>query len=382
MIRTYKYRLYPNRQQEQTLDFMLWQMRTVYNDALNERRWAWERSRRGVTYQEQWARFKQARYDFPDTIGYLNATSTQQMLRRLDKALAAFFRRIKAGEEPGYPRFKSRSRFKSLEYRHGDGCKLNGNRLYVQRVGDIKVKLHRPLPEGATIKHVILKRNLDRWHVSLMLDIPDPEPLPETGQTLGIDVGLHHLLAFSNGVTVENPRWLRKSLMKLRTAQRHLSRCQKGSNRRRKAARRVAAIHEQIANQRLDFWHKTTRSLVGIYDTIAIEDLNLSFMTRNGHLALSAHDAALGTFRQLLTYKAEEAGRQLVAVKPNGTSQACSVCGVVVRKNLSIRVHRCDCGLILDRDVNAARNILYLARTGPSGHNLDAGSGAPRSSPL
>jgi putative transposase len=155
-----------------------------------------------------------------------------------------------------------------------------------------------------------------------------------------------------------------------------------GRNRQRKAARRVAAIHEQIANQRLDFWHKMSRSLVGNYDTTVIENLNLRFMTRNGHLALSAHDAALGTFRQLLTYKAEEAGRQLVPVNPKGTSQACSVCGVVVRKNLSVRVHRCDCGLILDRDVNAARNILKLARTGPSGHNLDAGSGAPRSSPL
>ena len=203
-----------------------------------------------------------------------------------------------------------------------------------------------------------------------MLDVPDPEPLPETGLSVGIDVGLYHLLAFSNGVAVENPRWLRKSLKRLRVAQRHLSRCKKGSNRRRKAARRVAAIHEKIANQRLDFWHKTTRSLVNTYDTIVIEDLNLSFMTCNGHLALSAHDAALGTFRQLLTYKAEEASRQFFAVNPSGTSQVCSACGVVVRKNLSVRVHRCDCGLIIDRDVNAARNILNLARTGPSGRGL------------
>lgn len=309
------------------------------------------------------------------------------MLRRPDKAFAAFFRRVKAGQEPGYPRFKSRSRFKSLEYRHGDGCKVNGNRLYVQRAGDMKVKLHRPLPEGATIKHVVLKRSLDKWYVALMLDIPDPEPRPQTGLSVAIDVGLYHLLAFSNGETVDNPRWLRQSLKKLRVAQRHLSRCQKGSNRRRKAARRVAAIHEKTANQRLDFWHKRTRSLVEIYDTIGIEELNLSFMTHNGHLALSAHDAALGTFRQLLVYKAEEAGRQWVAVNPRGTSQACSDCAVIVPKNLTVRVHRCACGLTLDRDVNAARHILNLARTGPSQHgllpgNLDVGLGAPRSSPL
>lgn len=294
VIRTYKYRLYPNCQQAETLDFLLWQMRTVYDDALNERRWAWERSCKSVSYYEQWTRFKQARKDFPDTIGFLNATSTQQMLRRLDKAFAAFFRRIKKGETPGYPRFKSRSRFKSIEYRYGDGCKLNGNRLYVQRVGEVKVKLHRPVPEGATVKHVVLKRSLGKWYVCLMLEMPAPEPQPPAGEQVGVDVGLLHLLA------------------------------------------------------------------------------------------LSAHDASLGLFRQLLAYKAEEAGTRIVAVNPRGTSQACSACGAVVRKSLSVRVHSCsECGLTLDRDVNAARNILSKARTGPSGANVtDGRMRSLRSSPL
>jgi putative transposase len=203
-------------------------MRTVYNDALNERRWTWERSRKSITYYEQWARLKQARKDFPDTIGFLNASSTQQTLRRLDKAFRAFFRRIKAGETPGYPRFKSRSHFKSLEYRYGDGCKLNGNRLYVQRVGDVKVKLHRPIPEGATIKHVVLKRHLDKWYVCLMLEMPAPELRQHTGREVGIDVGLLHLLALSDGKTVENPYWLRQSQRKLRVAQRRVARRKKG----------------------------------------------------------------------------------------------------------------------------------------------------------
>lgn len=371
VIRTYKYRLCPNRGQAETLDFLLWQMRTVYNDALNERRWAWERSRRRVTYPQQWARFKQARQLFPDTIGLLNASSTQQMLRRLHKAYAAFFRRLKAGETPGYPRFKSRSRFKSVEYRYGDGCKLNDNHLYIQRVGDIKIKLHRPIPQGATIKHVVLKHSVGRWYVCLMLEMPAPKPRPRSAKQVGIDVGLLHLLALSDGQKVENPRWLCESLGKLRVAQRRVARRRKGSKRWRKACRQVARLHEKIANQRRDFWHKTTQQLVDRYDLMAIEELDLRFMTRNGRLSLAAHDASLGLFRQLLAYKAEDAGTHIIAVDPKGTSQACSACGAVVHKSLSVRVHSCaDCGFTTDRDVNAARNILSKAGTRPSGVNV------------
>jgi len=221
-----------------------------------------------------------------------------------------------------------------------------------------------------------------------MLDLPDPVVPERTGPAVGIDMGLHHLLALSDGTIVENPRWLRQSLAKLRVAQRRLSRRQKGSARRRKAAAQVARLHERVANQRRDFWHKLTRQLVDIYSLIALEDLMLAFMTTNHHLALSAHDAGLAEFQQLLAYKAESAGTQVVTVNPAYTSQACSACGVVVKKNLSVRVHVCpDCGLTLDRDVNAARNILMLAvnsaRTGPPEPNVaDCGERALGSSPL
>ncbi len=393
MIRTYRYRLYPTNAQTRALDFLLWQGRTLYNAALEQRITVYKETGKGVSYPQQWAHFRDLRNANPDTLGYLNATSVQQMLRRLDKAFTAFFRRLKAGEKPGFPRFKGRDRFHSLEYRHGDGCKLRLDErkraaLYVQNVGEIKVKFHRPLPDDATIKHVVIKRRASKWHVCLMLDLPDPVIPERTGPAVGIDMGLAHLLALSDGTLVENPRWLRQSLAQLRVAQRRLSRRQKGSAHRRKAAAQVARLHERVANQRRDFWHKLTRQLADTYSLIALENLTLAFMTANRHLALSAHDAGLAEFQQLLAYKAEEAGTQVVTVNPAYTSQACSACGVVVQKELSVRVHVCpDCGLTLDRDVNAARNILMCAvnpaRTGPPGRNVaGCGERALGSSPL
>lgn len=365
-IRTYKYRLYPTNVQAQALDFLLWQGRTLYNAALEQRITSYRETGKGATYAEQWAHFRDLRRQQPDTLGQLNATCIQQLLRRLDKAFSAFFRRLKAGETPGFPRFKGRDRFNSLEFKHGDGCKLRLKEralFYVQNVGEIKVKYNRPLPHGSEIVHVIVKRSGRKWYVCLQLALtgaytPQRPPAP----AVGIDVGLLSLLALSNGETVANPRWLRTTQSQLRVAQRRLSRRHKGSNRRRKAAAQVAALHERVANQRRDFWHKVTRRLADTYAVIAIEDLTLAFMTRNQHLALSAHDAALGEFRQLLEYKAESAGTQVVAVNPRNTSQVCSGCGAVVAKELHVRTHDCPhCGLVLDRDVNAARNILSLA---------------------
>lgn len=357
MIRTYKYRLSPTKKQTYLLASLFDQMQTVYNDALHERRWAWQRSRRSVTYCDQWNRIRDERHRLPDEMGLLNATSIQQMLRRVDKAHREFYK-----GKRGAPRYKGRNRFKSVEYRHGDGCKLAGQSLYVQHVGNVRVKLHRSIPDGAEIKHVIIKRSINKWYVCLMLDIPDVAPPVHDGPAVGIDVGMYHLLALSDGGIVENPRWLRHSLAKLRIAQRRLSRRRKFSGGWRKAAQQVAKLQEHVANQRLDFWHKTTTALVRQYGYIAIEDLHLAFMTRNGNLSLSAHDAALGAFRQLLRYKVESTGSQLVAVPAHNTSRACSGCGTIVEKSLSVRVHRCpDCGLVLDRDVNAACNILTRA---------------------
>ncbi|NDJ75091.1 MAG: transposase, partial [Chloroflexi bacterium] len=284
MLRTYKYRLYPTHAQGRQLDFLLWQGRNVYNAALEQRIAVYEETGQGVSYPQQWTHFRDERRANPATLGQLNATSMQQLLRRLDKAFKSFFRRLKAGETPGFPRFKDRYRFNSLEYRYGDRCKLRFDDrdralFYVQNVGEVKVKYHRPVPDDTVINHVILKRSNRKWYVCLQVERPDPVVHDHPGPAVGIDMGLHSLLALSDGATVDNPRWLRASLAQLRVAQRRLSRRKKGSHRRRKAAAQVARLHERIANQRRDFWHKLTCDLVDTFGLIALEDLKLKFMT-------------------------------------------------------------------------------------------------------
>lgn len=359
MIRTYKYRLRPTKKQEHLLNRLFAQMQTVYNDALNERRVKWRASRRSVTYVQQWNRMRDERHALPDEMGMLNATSIQQMLRRVDKAYQSLYK-----GRAGHPRFKNVKRFKSVEYRPGDGCKLKGDRFYIQHIGQVKVILHRDIPAEARIKHVVVKRSLGKWYVCLMLELPDVEPVVTNRPDVGIDVGLHHLLALSDGTIIDNPRWLRSNLTALRVAQRRMARRKKGGSNWRKAARQVAVLHERVANSRREFWHQTTRRIINDYGNIAIEDLSLAFMTRNGNLSLSAHDAALGMFRRMLTYKVENTGSQLIAVNPRNTSQSCSGCGSIVVKSLAVRSHNCsDCGLVLDRDVNAACNILALGRS-------------------
>lgn len=347
---------------------MFLQARNLYNNALEQRIAVYKTTGKGISYLDQWSHFRDIRNNTPDSFGMLNATSLQQMLRRLDKAFSAFFSRLKAGETPGFPRFKGHHRFKSVEYRYGDGCKLrpkeNGQtRFYIQNVGEIKVIYHRPIPDSALIRDIVIKRINDKWYVCLMLNLPEPKfaPIP-TGSDVGIDMGLKSLLATSEGYLFYNPHWLKESLSKLRIAQRRVSRRKKGSKRWYKAVKQVDRLYEKITNQRGDYWHKVTRTLTEAHSLIAIEDLNLKFMNRNKHLSLISYDAGLGIFTQLLAYKVEETGCQLVVVNPAYTSQRCSECGEIVEKDLSVRIHDCpDCGLKIDRDVNAARNILEKA---------------------
>ena len=368
MLRTYKYLLRPSSGQAQALDYLLWQSRLIYNAALEQRIQTYQETGKYVGYQAQWVYFRDLRREQPDTLGVLNASSLQHLLRRLDKAFQAFFRRVKAGGTPGYPRFKGRNRFKSIEFTYGDGCKLrineHGSRtFYVQNAGEMRMCYHRDIPVGAQIKHVVIKCINQRWYACLMLELPECQVVhPKPEQMVGVDVGLYHLLALSDNRVVDNPRWLRESLVRLRVKQRQAARRQKGSQRQRKSYAAVARLHELVANQRRDYLHQISRFLVREYGLIVIEDLPLAFMDRNEHLSLASHDAGLGEFRRMLQYKAEEAGTELIAVNPAYTSQRCSGCGVVVKKDLSMRVHECPgCGLVLDRDVNAARNILRVA---------------------
>ncbi len=199
MIRTYKYRLRPNNTQSKLLDQLFWQSRKLYNNALEQRIVTYKESGKGCKYTDQWAYFRDERKSNPD-YSLMNATSVQQMLRRIDKAFAAVFRRIKRGETPGFPRFKNYHRFKSVEYRYGDGCKLRHNengqtRFYIQNVGEVKVIFHRSIPDDANIKHVVLKRFNEKWYMCLMMELPEKIKAAHQGGSVGIDMGLKSLLA-------------------------------------------------------------------------------------------------------------------------------------------------------------------------------------------
>ena len=336
----------------------------------------YQQTGKGIRYGEQWAHFRDIRHESPDTLGHLNASSLQHLLRRLDKSFTAFFRRLKAGEKPGFPRFKNRKRFKSLEYTYGDGCQLRrdeyGRRsFYVQNIGEMRICFHRSFPDGAKIKHAVIKQVNQRWYVCLILELSQgrEEHLP-TGRQVGIDIGLKSLLALSTGELIDHPHWLKASLTRLRRLQRHASRQVQGSNHQQETHQQVSRLHEKVANQRADHLHQVSHRLVAENDLIAIEDLRLGFMNRNSHLSLASHDAGLGLFRQILEYKAAEASIPVIARNPANTTQKCSRCGSIVPKDLSVRVHVCpECGLVLDRDVNAARNILALALQGPLGRS-------------
>ena len=366
MQRTYQYRLYPNQAQQDAPDVILRQSCLLYNEALEHRRHVYKTTGQSVRYPTQWERFREDRKERVEDFGLLNATSVQQLLRRLDKSFAAFFRRIKEGAKPGFPRFKPSSRFRSVEYKHGDGCTLKGDRLRIQHVGDVGIQLHRDIPEGC-LQHVVISRKAgNRWFVSFQGDDGQEAPEPKSGKAVGVDIGLESLLAFSDGTLINNPRWLRRTLKKLRRAQREWARKTRFSSRWWQGKRRVETLHWKIANQRRDYLHRLTNRMTEEFALIAVENVSPQFMLANRHLALSASDASWSLFRSMLDYKAERAGCIVVEVDARHTSQACSGCGRVEKKRLSQRWHSCACGCELNRDVNAAKNVLNKARCGPT----------------
>ena len=357
-MKTYKYRLYLNKPQTDAIDKIINSHRLLYNEALAQRKDAWEQEQTSLKYIDQSKWLTQHRKE-NETYQNLNFSSCQRTLKRLDKAFQAFFRRVKAGETPGYPRFKGYNCFDSVEFTYNDGIRLRGNRLYIQHIGEVKVKLHRSI-EG-TIKTAIAKRQAGRYYVCFSVKV-EREPQEPTGAVVGLDMGITNLVTTSDGVFYEPPKYLHQAEAKLRCLQRKVSRRKKGSNRRRKAVQELQRAHEHIQNQRQDTAHKIARELVNNHDLIAVENLNTQGLMKNHHLAKSIADAAWNAFATTLTSKAEEADRQVVKVDPKYTSQTCSRCNEIVRKDLSVRVHECPhCGLILDRDINAAKNILARA---------------------
>jgi putative transposase len=274
--RTFKYRAYPTRSQNEALHGQVNEACRLYNAALDERRSAWRMNNINLGYYDQAKQLKEIRAT--GDVGVTNFSACQDVLRRVNKTFAAFFRRVKAGEQqPGYPRFRSRSRYDSLTYPSwGDGCALRPTgRLYLQGVGELKLKWHRPLPAEAQIKTVTAKREAGRWYVCFSVELPEPEPLPVCDLDVGIDVGLTTFAVLSNGAEIANPRHFRVAERRLRLAQRKLARRKRRSRRRMKARQEVARVHAHVANQRRDFHHKSAHALVRQYGLIAVEDLNI-----------------------------------------------------------------------------------------------------------
>jgi putative transposase len=355
--KAYLYRVYPTQEQATLLQQQLNVAREVYNACLLERREAYRMASVTLNYYAQANQLKDIRRDRAD-VAAVNFSMLQAICRRAQRAYENFFRRVKAGQPAGFPRFKSYLRFNSVTFpSYGDGCKLRDSRLYIQGVGLLKVKLHRPV--GGPIKTVTLKRVGLRWYVVLACEV-DIVPLPVTDQVVGIDLGLASFLMTDGGKSVEHPQPLRDAQARLRRAQRRLARKKRGSHRRTKQRRRVAGLHEKIANVRRDFQHQTAHKLVLACDVICHEGLAIKNMVRNHSLARSISDAAWGQFIAILVGKAEGAGRQTIAVHPRDTSQTC-VCGELVPKDLSERWHHCSrCGLSLPRDQVSAMLIKTL----------------------
>jgi putative transposase len=383
MRRSYKFLLRPTAHQRAALEACLEDTRQLYNAALEERREAWRMRKANITFYSQDAQLKEIRAADPEQYGRWAFSCERAAIRRLDRAFKAFFRRVKAGEAPGYPRFRGRGWFDSIEWEHKSGAVWDSvphptvTRVKLQGIGHIRAHQHRAV--RGTVKTVRAKREGGRWYVILSCDDVPAEPLEPTGATIGIDMGIASFLTTSDGGHVPNPRPLVAAADRLAAAQRALARKKRGSTRRRKTVRKVAALHGKVRRGRLDHAHKTALALVRDHDVIAHEKLQIANMTRrpgprlaedgsyepNGAAAKaglnrSISDAGWGVFLNVLRAKAESAGRTIVEVDPRHTSQRCARCGHVAAGNrVTQAMFRClSCGHEAHADVNAAINIL------------------------
>jgi len=362
MKTAYKFRMYPNRLQEAQLDLTLETCRHLYNTALADRKNAYETEGISRSYEDQAAMLTVEREN-GNFLG-IYAHCLQDVLRRLDKSFKAFFRRVKAGENPGYPRFKGRGWYKSFTYPDSEtGYKMEGSKLTLSKIGTIRIFKHREV-EGKIKTCTIKKDLLGHWYAVLVAEIEDA-PAVEPTTTAGVDVGLKSLITTSAGKSIQYPRYYIQLEEKLAAAQRSLSRKKRGSANRLKAKAKVAKISKRIQNLRDEFLHQVSRKLVDSADIIVFENLNINGMLKNHHLAKHIQDHAWGKLIQFTQGKAAKAGKVVELVDARCTSQKCSQCGIMVPKTLADRVHLCPkCGLEMDRDLNASINIRTLGLRG------------------
>jgi len=355
--KTFRYRLYPTKAQARVLADTLDTCRDLYNSLLHWRTHDYDCFRRSVTRFEQQAALPRWKKTHPE-LKRVHSQALQDVVHRMDRAFQDFFRRIKGGEKPGYPKRRTNG-YDSFTYTQS-GFRLEGGRLCLSKIGAIKARLHRPL--SGTVKTCTIRRASGQWFACILCE-GEPAPLPPTKAEVGVDVGLTHFAALSTGEFIPNPRFFRRAEKALAQVQRRVSRAGRGTRRRRQAKRAAARLQARVRDRRHDFAHQAARRLVTTYGLIAVEKLAITNMVRNHCLAKSIADAAWGIFRLVLARKAEGTGRCLAEVNPANTSRCCSGCGLVASKSLSERRHQCPaCGLAMDRDVNAAVNILHNAQ--------------------
>ncbi len=369
-----KLRLYPDRAQERALNDTLETCRLVYNSLVGDRKFQYDTEKVSVgryTQQAYLPKWKSkmlpgGKKGHPE-LKAVYSQVLQDVVHRVDLAFKAFFDRAAKGETPGFPRPKGEGQYDSITFTQNDSFKVCDSTIRLAKIGQVKAKLHRR-PWGE-LKTCTVRRINGKWFACLCQEV-EPELLPPSTEAVGIDVGLKTFAAFSDGTFIENPRFFRKEEKALAKAQRKLSKQKRGSRERRKARKVVSRIHERIRNRRHDFCHQNARRIVNRFGIIAVEKLSVKNMLGNHCLAKSISDASWSQFRSILTSKAESAGREVLAVNPAYTSQDCSGCGYRpdgkdgrTKKKLSDRWHLCPmCGLSVDRDTNAAVNILALGQ--------------------
>jgi putative transposase len=336
--------------------------RTIYNRSLELKKLSYEQNHKLLSLFDLnknltfWS-------DNDFSLKQVHSQVLQDCQTRVDLAYKAFFRRIKQGLKPGYPRFKGIGRYDSMTYKQS-GFNLNptDSTIYLSKIGRVPIILHRSCL-GKIKTCTVLKSRTGKWFVTLSVEIAKPIPIPKTGQVAGLDMGLTTYIQASDGFKVKRQRFFKVDEHDLARAQRQLKKHAKGSPSRERVKKIISHIHERTVDRRNDFCYKTALGLVRRYDFMAVEDLSINSMMEEKKYSKSIADAAWAQLLQRLSCKAEEAGKTVVAVDPRGTSQMCSQCGHIVHKDISIRIHHCPyCGLHIDRDLNASLNILRLGQ--------------------
>ena len=358
MRKMFEYRIFPTRKQETKLNETLEECRWLYNHLLEKRRDAYEQEGQNLSLYQQQATFPALKHVRP-SLAQVHSQVLQNVAVRLDLAMKAFFRRVKAGENPGYPRFKGKGRYDSFTYPQFGFHIDEQGKLALSGLGHVKIILHRPI-KGKIKTLTIRRSSTSKWYACFSVEC-EPERLPERDEQVGIDVGLKTFATLSDGTEIDNPRFFRQEEKALAKVQRKHSRLAKGTRELRRHRKVVARVHERIAFRRENFTHQESRKIVNASGVIAVEDLTVNRLMHNHCLAKSIADASWAAFFAQLDAKAEEAGRRFVKVNPAYTSQTCSQCGHRQKMPLDVRVFTCPyCQAQLDRDLNAAKNILGL----------------------